>query len=210
MFNIPNLYLFFIASLLLNITPGNDMIYVASRSISQGIKGGIVSAIGIFIGCFVHIMAAVFGLSIILAKSAFLFQTIKYIGAGYLIYLGIKSFFSKPDLNNEMGLLPRLTRWKLLKQGIITNALNPKVALFFLSFLPQFIQIGSPLYKIQLFSLGLWFDIQGTFILIMVAWLLGKTGNFIKENQNFWKMQGKITGVILMALGIKVALFSKK
>lgn len=210
MFHIQNLYLFFIASLLLNLTPGNDMIYVASRSISQGIKAGIISAIGIFIGCFVHIIAAVFGLSIIIAKSAFLFNLIKLLGAGYLIYLGIKALVTKSNFNKNIINLQHVDKWKLLKQGIITNALNPKVALFFLSFLPQFIQIGSPLYKAQLFSLGLWFDLQGTLILIIVAYLLGKTSNFIKNNQKFWRIQEKITGIILIGLGIKVALSSKK
>src|SRR6476659_3040018 len=201
MFNIHNLYLFFIASLLLNLTPGNDMIYVASRSISQGIKAGMISAMGIFIGCFVHIIAAVFGLSVIIAKSAFLFEIIKFLGAGYLIYLGIKAVITKSDFNKDLTRLPKVNTWRLLKQGIITNALNPKVALFFLSFLPQFIEIGSPLYKAQLFSLGLWFDLQGTFVLIIVAYLLGKTSNFIKNNQKFWKIQEKITGIILIGLG---------
>lgn len=210
MFNIQNLYLFFIASLLLNLTPGNDMIYVASRSISQGIKAGIISALGVFIGCFVHTLAAVFGLSIIIAKSAFLFDLIKFLGAGYLIYLGIRALITKSDFNKDITTLAPVNKWKLIKQGIITNALNPKVALFFLSFLPQFIQPGSPLYKAQLFSLGLWFDLQGTFVLIMVAYLLGKTGNFIKSNQKFWRIQEKITGIILIGLGIKVALSSQK
>jgi threonine/homoserine/homoserine lactone efflux protein len=186
------------------------MIYVASRSISQGIKAGMISAMGIFIGCFVHIIAAVFGLSIIIAKSAFLFELIKFLGAAYLIYLGIKAVIMKSDFNKDLARLPKVNKWRLLKQGIITNALNPKVALFFLSFLPQFIEIGSPLYKAQLFSLGLWFDLQGTFVLIIVAYLLGKTSNFIKRNQKFWKIQEKITGIILIGLGIKVALSSKK
>ena len=131
MFHLQNLYLFFIASLLLNLTPGNDMIYVASRSISQGIKAGIISAIGIFIGCFVHIIASVFGLSIIIAKSAFLFDLIKLLGAGYLIYLGIKALATKSNFNKNIINLRPVDKWKLLKQGIITNALNPKVALFY-------------------------------------------------------------------------------
>jgi len=97
MFNFQNLYLFFIASLLLNLTPGNDMLYVASRSVSQGIKGGIVSALGVFAGCFVHILAAVLGLSIIISRSAYLFQVIKFAGAGYLIYIGIRSLLAKPS-----------------------------------------------------------------------------------------------------------------
>ena len=210
MFHIQNLYLFFIASLLLNLAPGNDMIYVASRSISQGIKAGIISALGVFIGCFVHILAAVFGLSVIIMQSTLLFEIIKLLGAGYLIYLGIKAFINKSDFNDDIATLPKVNTWKLLKQGIITNALNPKVALFFLSFLPQFIQVSSPLYKMQLFSLGLWFDLQGTLVLMIVAILLGKTSKLIKRNKKFWRIQGKVTGLILIALGIKVALSSKR
>ncbi|MEO8862246.1 MAG: LysE family translocator, partial [Ginsengibacter sp.] len=166
--------------------------------------------LGVFIGCFVHIIAAVFGLSIIIMKSVFLFQMIKFIGAGYLIYLGIKALVSKSNLNPEVERLPAVSKWQLFKQGIITNVLNPKVALFFLSFLPQFIHIGTPLYKLQLFSLGLWFDLQGTLILIIVALLIGRTRNFIKNNQKFWRVQEKITGIILIGLGIKVALSSGK
>jgi threonine/homoserine/homoserine lactone efflux protein len=205
-----DLYLFFIASLLLNLTPGNDMIYVASRSLSQGTKAGIFSALGVFIGCFVHILAAVLGLSLIIMKSALLFEAIKYIGAGYLIYLGIRAIATKPDVAPNMAVLPATGKWRLLKQGIITNALNPKVALFFISFLPQFIQPTSPHFRTQLFTLGLWFDLQGTFVLILVAWLIGKAGNFLKNNSKFWRLQEKITGFILIALGIKVALLSKK
>ncbi len=210
MFHIENLYLFFIASLLLNLTPGNDMIYVASRSISQGFKAGAISASGIFIGCFVHILAAVFGLSIIIAKSALLFELIKFLGAGYLIYLGIKALKAKSHFNENITALRDLDKWKLLKQGIITNALNPKVALFFLSFLPQFIQTNSAFYKVQLFSLGLWFDLQGSLVLVITAYFLGRTRNFIKKNERFWRIQGKITGIILIGLGIKVALSGKK
>lgn len=210
MFHIQNLYLFFIASLLLNLTPGNDMIYVASRSITQGVKAGIISAFGIFLGCFVHILAAVFGLSLILAKSVFAFELIKFIGAGYLIYLGIKAFITKTNVGRQDKKLPHLDRWKLLKQGMITNALNPKVALFFLSFLPQFIQVGSSLYRMQLLFLGLWFAVQGTSVLIIVALLLGKTKDFLKNNERFWKMQERITGIVLIGLGIKVAFSSRK
>src|SRR5471030_627114 len=103
MFHFQNFYLFFIASLLLNLTPGNDMLYVASRSVSKGIKGGIVSALGVFAGCFVHISAAVLGLSIIISKSVYLFQLIKYAGAAYLIYLGIKTLWSKTSVNLGEG-----------------------------------------------------------------------------------------------------------
>lgn len=132
-----NLYLFFITSLLLNLTPGNDMLYVASRSVSQGVKGGIVSALGVFMGCFVHILAAVLGLSLIISQSAYLFQLIKFAGAGYLVYLGIKALLAKPAVSTP-GDKPTKAKYRiLLKQGIVTNALNPKVAVFFCRFCPN-------------------------------------------------------------------------
>src|SRR3569833_2302361 len=139
MLHLQNVYLFFIASLMLNLTPGNDMLYVASRSISQGSRAGIISALGIFCGCFVHIFAAVFGLSLIIARSAWLFNMIKFAGAGYLVYLGIRSLLSKANTNETEQDSAKLNYWKLFKQGVITKALTPKVAIFFLSFLPQFV-----------------------------------------------------------------------
>jgi threonine/homoserine/homoserine lactone efflux protein len=210
MFNFQNLYLFFIASLLLNLTPGNDMLYVASRSVSQGIKAGIVSAMGIFIGCFVHISAAVLGLSIIISKSAYLFQLIKFAGAAYLIYLGVKAFLLKPAVNKADEKPAKANYLKLFKQGILTNALNPKVAIFFLSFLPQFINPSSSFFKIQLFILGIWFAVQGTLVLIIVACILGKTKDFFRKNPRVWIIQEKITGLILVGLGIRIALITKK
>jgi threonine/homoserine/homoserine lactone efflux protein len=210
MFTPQNIYLFFIASLLLNLTPGNDMLYVASRSISQGVKGGIISALGVFAGCFVHISAAVLGLSIIISKSAYLFELIKYAGAGYLIYLGIRAIISKPSAHQMDEHLVKTNYWKLFKQGAITNALNPKVAVFFLSFLPQFIDAGSPHFKLQLFTLGLWFAVQGTTVLIIVAVIFGKTKEFFKRNPKVWRIQEKITGLVLVGLGIKIALTTKK
>ncbi len=210
MFDTQNLYLFFIASLLLNLTPGNDMIFVASRSISQGTKAGIFSALGVFVGCLVHIIAALLGLSFIITESAFLFGIIKFAGAGYLIYLGIKALTSHSGFDRSFETLPSINKWKLLKQGMITNALNPKVAIFFLSFLPQFIDPSSPLFKIQLLTLGFWFDLQGCLILIVVAFILGKTKHIIKKNRKFLNIQEKFTGIILIMLGIKLALTSKK
>ena len=204
------LYLFFIASLLLNRTPGNDMIFVASRSLSQGTRAGYFSALGIFAGCFVHILAAIFGLSIIISKSAVLFEIIKYAGAGYLIYIGIKMLLTKNIQNVSTKGLTYQSNWSLFKQGTLTNALNPKVAIFFISFLPQFVDPQSPYLKIQLFTLGLWFAIQGTVVLLGVALVMGKTTNFLKQNPTFWIWQERITGMVLISLGIKLALTTRK
>ncbi|MDB4923449.1 LysE family translocator [Mucilaginibacter sp.] len=210
MLNFQNLYLFFITSLVLNLTPGNDMLYVASRSVSQGIKAGITSAIGIFAGCFVHILAAVLGLSLIISRSAYLFQLIKFVGAAYLIYLGIKALLSKQAIQTKKENNGRADYRSLFKQSALTNALNPKVAIFFLSFLPQFINTASPVFKLQLFTLGIWFDLQGTLVLIIVACILGKTKDFFSRNPKVWMIQEKITGFILVGLGTKVALTTKR
>ena len=210
MFDFQNIYLFFVASPLLNLTPGNDMLYVASLSISQGIRGGMASAAGIFIGCFVHILAAVLGLSIILSRSAYLFQLVKFAGAAYLVYLGIKALLSKPHLNTDAGTPAKANYPKLFKQGIVTNALNPKVAVFFLSFLPQFINPAYPFFKFQLFALGFWFDAQGTLVLVILAFVLGKTQDFFRKNPKVWLIQEKITGFILVGLGIRIAFAAKK
>jgi threonine/homoserine/homoserine lactone efflux protein len=139
---IHDFWVFAFASLMLNITPGNDMLYVASRSAGQGIRAGIISALGIMTGCLVHILAAVVGISAIIARSATAFDIIKYVGAAYLIYLGVKSIFNKKESSFLRGeKLQPLSNLKIFTQGVITNVLNPKVALFFLAFLPQFINI---------------------------------------------------------------------
>ncbi|MGZ3777328.1 MAG: LysE family translocator [Mucilaginibacter sp.] len=210
MFHFQNIYLFFITTLLLNFAPGNDVLYVSSRSISQGTKAGIVSALGIFCGCFVHISASALGLSLIIARSAYLFSIIKFAGAGYLIFLGIKALLTKPNTGAAMPATSKNSNVKNFKQGFITNVLNPKVAIFFLSFLPQFVNPKSPYIKIDLVTLGSWFAVQGTFVLILYAIVLGKIKNLFKENPKVWLIQEKITGVILIGLGIKVALAAKK
>lgn len=209
MFDIENFYLFLTVSILINLSPGPDMLYTASRSLSQGTKAGIFSALGIFTGCLFHTCAAVLGLSAILAQSAFWFSIIKYAGAAYLIYLGIKSILNNNPPETELANLTAIPNRKIFMQGFITNLLNPKVAIFFLSFLPQFINPSSPYIKEQIFFLGLWFDLQGTMILIVVALLTGYFNRILKRNKNFWKWQDKITGLILVGLGIRM-LFVRK
>jgi len=209
MFSFQNAYLFFITTLLLNLTPGNDVLFVASRSVSYGVKAGIVSALGIFTGCFVHIFAAVLGLSIIISKSAYLFQLIKYAGAAYLIYLGIRALLSKQTIETKNQKTGKAGYQALFKQGMITNVLNPKVAIFFLSFLPQFIDPQSNYLKEQIAFLGLWFDVQGSVTLIIVACAVGAFKNILQKNTAIWNWQEKITGLILFGLGLKM-FFSKK
>lgn len=209
MFNVENFYMFLSASILVNLSPGPDMLYTAARSLSQGTKAGIFSTLGIFTGCLFHITAAVFGLSKIIEESVLLFSIIKYAGAAYLVYLGLKSLLRKTKNETAIKELPALNSPKIFMQGLITNLLNPKVAIFFLSFLPQFINPQSPHIKEQIAFLGLWFDLQGCLILAVVAILTGTFSKMLQQNRNFWNWQEKITGMILIGLGIKM-FFTKK
>ncbi len=209
MFNIENFYLFLSVSILINLSPGPDMLYTAARSISQGIKAGLLSALGIFTGCFVHISFAVFGLSKIIERSVLLFSIIKYAGAAYLVYLGVKLLLTKKKEADAIIALSSISYKKIYWQAVITNVLNPKVAIFFISFLPQFIDPQSVYLKQQIAFLGLWFAAQGTLILMIVACLTGTFRHILQRNKNFWNWQGKITGTILIGLGIKI-FFSRK
>ncbi len=208
MFNIANFYLFLTVSILINISPGPDMLYTAARSLSQGSKAGVFSALGIFIGCCFHIAAAVFGLTAIIAGSAFWFSIIKYAGAAYLVYVGLRSFLKK-QTNAEIEKVLPMPYTKIFLQGLITNVLNPKVAIFFLSFLPQFIDPASSFVKEQIVFLGLWFAVQGTLILVIVALLTGYFRRLLQQKPGFWKWQERVTALILVALGIRM-LFIRK
>lgn len=210
MITVNDFLIFALASLVLNITPGNDMLYVATRSTSQGVKAGIVSALGIAGGCIVHLLAAVIGLSAIIANSALAFDIIKYAGAAYLVYLGVKSIVSRQNKFSINNKIAKKSLPGLFWQGVLTNVLNPKVALFFLAFLPQFIHPERGNTSSQILLLGLWFNFSGTVVNCIVALLFGKLGNWLADKQGFIKWQNKITGLLLIGLGIKVALSSRK
>lgn len=200
---------FAFAAFMLNITPGNDMIFVATHATSHGIRAGIMASLGIAVGCLVHIFAAVVGISAIVAKSAFLFDTIKYLGAAYLIYVGTKSLLSKTQTFDIESVDKEKTHFEIFKQGVVTNALNPKVALFFLAFLPQFIPPQYNHTGFLILMLGLWFNFSGTVVNALVAVAFGKAGNFLSQHPLFVKWQEKFTGLILILLGLKVAFMKK-
>ncbi|MFL5809430.1 MAG: LysE family translocator [Flavisolibacter sp.] len=206
---IESFWVFALTGLLLNLTPGNDMLYVIARSSGQGMKAGIISAVGIGAGCIVHITAAVVGLSALIARSAVAFDMIKYAGALYLIYLGIKSVLKKKR-SFTITKVEQLSYRKIFWQGALTNVLNPKVALFFLAFLPQFINVNKDNASLHILFLGIWFDVVGTIVNILVAILFGKLGAWLSGSPGFVQWQERITGMILVGLGIKIALSAKK
>ncbi|TMI93894.1 MAG: LysE family translocator [Bacteroidetes bacterium] len=209
MFGIENFYFFLTVSILINLSPGPDMIYTAARSLSQGTRAGILSALGVFSGCLFHVTAATFGLSKIIEESVLLFSIIKYAGAAYLTYLGIQALLKSKRTKTEIVSVPAIKNRKIFFQGMLTNILNPKVAIFFLSFLPQFIDPHSSHVKEEIAFLGLWFDLQGTLVLVLVATVTGFFSQVLQKNAAFWGWQNKITGLILLGLGVKMLLTRK-
>jgi RhtB (resistance to homoserine/threonine) family protein len=208
MLGIENLSLFLFSCVLLNITPGQDSMYIIGRSVAQGRRAGIFSVWGIMTGVLIHTLFAALGLSVILSTSSMAFGIIKYLGAAYLIWLGIGFLRSKgnPAGPAAQQRNPHLSPWKVFRQGVLTNVLNPKVALFFLSFLPQFVDTQTGFAFLSFMTLGLIFFTTGTiWCLILVfgsTWIAGRfrtsspTGGYLR----------KVTGLLFVGLGIKLAL----
>lgn len=205
MYGIENYLGFLVAGILLNLTPGADTIYILTRSISQGKRAGIYSVLGISTGVLVHTVLASFGLSIILAKSVVAYNLVRYVGVAYLFYLGVRMIIEKNNLfDNKDQKIKGLSLLKIYWQGMLTNVLNPKVALFFLSFLPQFINPAYAIGPLPFLILGLTFLTTGTlwcFFLASSASLVSKT---LRNNDRIGKMMQKISGIVFIGLGIKL------
>ena len=177
----PNLYLFIIASLILVLTPGPAVLYIVSRSIAQGAKAGIVSSLGLCVGAMAHIAGAALGFSALLLSSALAFNVVKYLGAAYLIYLGIRT------LRENKGMTAKETKpysmGKTFYEGIIVNLLNPKAALFFFAFLPQFVNPGQGTVLHQILLLGLIFLIIAFISDSLYAIFSGSLASWFKKNE---------------------------
>ena len=194
---------FLIAAFALNLAPGPDMLYVIGRSVGQGRKAGIVSSLGVFVGCWVHILAAAFGIAALLRSSPIAFNVVRYAGAAYLIYLGIKMLAQKTDLASQQLKAERLGT--IFRQGAITNMLNPKVAIFFLAFLPQFVNAQRGSVVLQILVLGLIFNVGGTLVNLAVAYAGGTLGELLRRNQSIARLQRRFTGLIFVGLGLRLA-----
>jgi threonine/homoserine/homoserine lactone efflux protein len=194
---------FLIAAFALNIAPGPDMLYVIGRSVGQGRKAGIVSSLGVFVGCWVHILAAAFGIAALLRSSPVAFNVVRYAGAAYLIYLGIRMLAQKTNLVSQQLRAESLT--SIFRQGAITNVLNPKVAMFFLAFLPQFIDPQRGSVALQIVVLGLIFNVGGTLVNLTVACAGGTLGELLRRNQSMARLQRRFTGLIFVGLGLRLA-----
>ncbi|MDA1120764.1 MAG: LysE family translocator [Bacteroidetes bacterium] len=200
---------FLLAGILLNLTPGTDTMYILGRSMTNGRRAGILSALGISTGSLVHTVFAALGLSVILVESAFAFNLIKYLGAGYLVYMGIKSILEKQENSDALpdGVSKSGNQYYL--SGILTNVLNPKVALFYLAFLPQFIDPSNSTPVISLLILGITFTITGTIWCLILATFSSKIKALLSKDNRLSGYLNKITGIVFIALGVKLALREK-
>ncbi|WP_264553876.1 LysE family translocator [Flavobacterium sp. N2038] len=211
MTGIINYETFILTGLLLNITPGNDTIFILSRSMAQGKKAGIMSVLGIATGSLIHTALAAFGLSIIIAKSILVFNIIKYAGAAYLLYIGFKMLTDKTRLDTDKLISEdSIDLKKIYRDGVITNVLNPKVALFFISFLPQFIDQHATNTIVPFIKLGVTFTITGTIWCLILANFASIIFSKLKHNKKLSNYVNKTCGGVLIALGIKIALTTKK
>ena len=200
-----NLSVFLLAAISLNLLPGADTLYIIARSTSQGRKAGIVSVLGISTGSLIHTTAAALGLSAILATSAIAFTIVKLIGAAYLIYLGIKMFIDNTSPENIDSATKNQNLWSVYRQGILTNVLNPKVALFFLAFLPQFVVPTTSYQILSFFFLGCLFVVTGTLWCLLVALLAAQASSIVRSKNRLLNIANQITGIIFVGLGIKLA-----
>ncbi len=199
-----SLVTFAIATLILNLTPGPDMMYVVARSVGQGRRAGIVSALGIGAGCLAHTLAAALGIAALLRAWPFAYEIVRYAGAAYLIYLGVR-LLARRRPTSAPGGLPSESLAAIFRQGVITNVLNPKVALFFLAFLPQFVSPAKGAVGLQMAALGLYFDFSGTLVNLGVALLAGVAGNFLRCGRRS-EFAERSSGAVYIALGLRVGL----
>lgn len=207
MFGIHDLALFVVSGLLLNIMPGPDTLLIMLRSGSQGWRAGSAAALGIGTGTMIHVLAAALGLSALLSASAELFTVIKLAGALYLVYLGV-SLFRQPAANSTAGAavtLPALSYGRIYRQGVLTNVLNPKVALFFLAFVPQFIAPDAPDKALAFILLGCIFNLNGMIWCHFMVFSTAYARNKVKLPARIGRWLNRGIGTLFVGLGIKLA-----
>ncbi len=216
MFNsIDNLSLFIVAGILLNLTPGPDVLYTVTHALRSGWRAGAVAALGITAGCFVHIAAAALGVSALMAASSAAFSVLKWLGAAYLVYVGWmmlgvgsaqKTSASIADSPEPARVAAQSDLKNIFIQGFWTNALNPKVALFFLAFLPQFIAPGAEHKTLAFLMLGLLFNVNGLWVNLAYAALgAAASTRFARLQQGMAWLQ-RVAGVLFIGFGLKLAL----
>jgi threonine/homoserine/homoserine lactone efflux protein len=211
MLGIHELWLFVASGLLLNITPGPDTAYIIGRSIQLGWRGGAAAALGISCGCLVHVLGAAIGLSALLMASSAAFLVVKLVGAAYLVLTGLQMLLSRPKPIADMtGQAGETSIGRIFWQGTLTNVLNPKVALFFLAFLPQFVAADAPYKALAFLFLGLIFIINGTLWCLGVAAFAARAAGRIRGSAGVIAWINRSLGGLFIYLGVRVAMLESR
>ena len=209
MFDLHSFIIFAIASWALIVTPGPDMLYVITCGMSQGRRAGVLSAVGVALGLMVHTCAAAFGLAVLLKTSTLAFLIVKYVGAAYLIYLGVKAVLDEEGLSFEQEKNAKSAR-SIFWRGVVTNVLNPKVALFFLAFLPQFADASRGNVVVQMILLGLIFIVFGTTFLSSVGYFSGRISTWLKSKPWVAQRLNWMAGCVFIGLGVRLIFLKQK
>lgn len=196
--------IFIIATLILLLTPGPAVLYIVARSVDQGRLAGLVSVLGVSVGTLFHVVAAAAGISALLASSVLAFNVLKYLGAAYLVYLGVRKFLERDDLAPPQ-IVARRRLSRVFIQGTVVNLLNPKTALFFLTFLPQFVNVTRGSVPGQLLFLGLLFIALGLVTDSLYALLAGTVGAYLRGNLSRLQAQRYFAGSVYIGLGLATA-----
>ena len=205
-----NLWLFVVSGLLLNITPGPDSLFIMARSATQGWRAGVVACWGIGIGTLVHVLAAALGLSALLKTSATAFLVVKIVGAAYLAWIGIGMLLARGAAAQAVDVAPRVLRYRdIFRQGLLTNVLNPKVALFFLAFVPQFIAPDAHSKPLAFVVLGAIFDFNGMLWCHSLALFTAFASRRLNVGAAVGRWLNRTMGALFVALGAKLALASR-
>ena len=203
--------LFIISGLLLNVAPGPDTAYIAGRSVQLGWRGGVLAALGIATGCLAHVLAAALGLSALVVASATAFAAVKWVGAAYLCYLGLTMLLSRPRSSNEVLREPdAVPLSRVFWQGALTNVLNPKVAMFFLAFLPQFVDADASHKPFAFLALGLIFVFNGTLWCLAVALAAARAAGHLRKSSRAMVWINRGLGALFVYLGTRLAFAQAK
>ena len=206
MFGTQHLALFIASGLLLNITPGQDTLYILGRTVSQGRRAGVLSVVGIISGAIIHTLAAAFGLAAILAASASAFVVIKFAGAAYLAYLGIRMILSGPETAGaESSTFDKDSDWSIYRAGLLSNVLNPKVALFFMAFLPQFVAPTADSRVLAFLFLGAVFIFNGTLWCLFLVWAASAMNRRLRGRPSSGLLLKRAVGAMFVGLGVRLA-----
>jgi threonine/homoserine/homoserine lactone efflux protein len=205
MLGIHDYWLFVATGVLLNLTPGQDTLYILGRSMAQGRQIGVASALGISAGGVVHTLAAALGLSAVLATSASAFVALKVVGAVYLVYLGVRMLIMRTAALGSTDIAGLVNMWTAFRQGMLTNMLNPKVALFFLALMPQFIEPDSPTKVGAFLVLGFTFLTTGTVWCLVLALGASRVRSFFVNHRRALQGLSRVSGALFIFLGLRLA-----